>query len=129
MEELIFFGVIILFSILESIARSRKKRAGGGAPQIPGEWEPEADTEDEGESWRTAAPAGGRGGPGETRGRYSQPYGTTAGRGRPGTSGSEGIIPADIWEEIAGLAEGSEARRKGPEPVATPAPPPEPEGA
>ena len=42
MEELIFFAVIIFFSILESIARSRKAKKGGGADgplPDPVEWE------------------------------------------------------------------------------------------
>ena len=42
MEELIFFAVIIFFSILESIARSRKGKAGGeadGPLPDPVEWE------------------------------------------------------------------------------------------
>lgn len=142
MEELIFFAVIILFSILESVARSRKKKAGGGTPQIPGEWEPEAD-EDE-EAWRSDS--GSEPARRDMRGSevptydaersrseeagaaeistertlpgYTRPYGTTAGTERSGTSGSEGMIPADIWEEIAGLAERPEARkRKTPPPT------------
>ena len=47
MEELIFFAVIIFFSIVESIARSRKAKRGGGSegslPELPdpSEWVPE----------------------------------------------------------------------------------------
>jgi len=42
MEELIFFAVLIFFSIVESIARSRKQRKGGGPlPDVPPDWEQE----------------------------------------------------------------------------------------
>ena len=41
---------------------------------------------------------------------------------RPSGSSSEGMIPADIWEEIAGLARG-----RLPEPTPTPEPEPAPE--
>jgi hypothetical protein len=46
MEELIFIALIFFFSIIESIARKRKK-TGTGSPELPGEWEPVED-----ESWR-----------------------------------------------------------------------------
>jgi hypothetical protein len=151
MEELIFFAVIIFFSIIESIARSRKKRS--GSPEIPPEGEePDRDwgaqqptrtgmsrtasrsqepTYDPGsydadpsyDDVETEEAAASR----DASPRYSEPYGTTSGAGR---TGSEGMVPADIWEEIAGLAQGRmrqlEAKVEKPPPVsakpATPKP-------
>ena len=137
MEELIFFAVIIFFSIIESIARSRKKQQ-GGRPQIPEEWEVEEPTP----GWRPQRPVetttatydadasydeieldeapDSR----ETLPEYSRPQGTSEGRGVPARSGSERMVPADIWEEIAGLARGR-MRQLETEPE-TPAPLPAP---
>lgn len=143
MEELIFFAVIIFFSIIESIARSRKKRS--GPPQIPEEWEPEEPREWRPErartEWRTERPretatttydsdpsyddvdvdeaADSR----ETPPDSTRPYGTTRAEG-PRGSGSEGMIPSDIWEEIAGLARGRQPQMEPPKPAPQkPAPP------
>jgi hypothetical protein len=157
MEELIFIAVIIFFSILESIARKRKARS-GGTPQIPGEpeteeaewrvprggrgtasrggrarapsYEPpsyEAPTRDTGSSYDDLEPEErvSR----EVLPEYARPHGTSVGgAARPG---SEGMIPADIWEEIAGLARGRvrelETKPKPrPSPVSPPAPAPLP---
>lgn len=114
MEELIFFAVIIVFSILESIARSRKKRA--GMQQIPNDGEPDRpyddlDADDAADSSRPIP-------------RYSEPYGSSPGAETTHRSGSEGMVPADIWQEIAGLARGRlEQMEKKPAP---PPPPPTP---
>lgn len=129
MEELIFFAVIIFFSIIESIARSRKKRS--GQPQIPQEWE----AEEPGREWR----------PEQQRQEWTErPRDTTVAtydaepsydeleveereveeREVPRRSGSEGMVPSDIWEEIAGLARGRQRQMETrPEPQ-KPAPPP-----
>ena len=42
MEQLIFIALIVFFSIIESIARKRKK-PGLGSPELPDEWEPVED--------------------------------------------------------------------------------------
>jgi len=124
MEQLIFFAVIIIFSIIESVARSRKRRSGGGRVELPPDWE----TEEAPLEWRP-----------ESRSRDAAPTTYDAdpsyveleveearrSRGaRPG-AGSEGMIPADIWEEIAGLARGP-ASRPEPMPVPPPLPAPRP---
>jgi hypothetical protein len=132
MEELIFFAVIIFFSIIESIARSRKKKSGGSA-QIPHEWEPDA-----GRDTRRGRAAPTPGGP-----AYEAPtYGTASydsdrsydeleveeadsrevlPEATASRSGSEGMIPADIWEEIEGLARGRMRELETrPEPRASP---------
>lgn len=100
MGELVFFAVIILFSVLESIARSRKQRqAEGGEDAGKGEEGPRP----AGRSGRPRAEAGRAPGPGASR---------TAER-----ESSERMIPEDLWEEIAGLAAGrpapSKAGKKG----------------
>jgi len=96
MEELIFFAIIIFFSVIDSIARSRKKnRQQGGslpAPGEPGQWEWE-EKEDEEEPYSYEAEAS-----------YEAPP-NAPNKPAPGKS-SEGMIPGDIWEEIAGLARG-----------------------
>ncbi|MDZ7780096.1 MAG: hypothetical protein U5R14_09245 [Gemmatimonadota bacterium] len=95
MAELIFFAVIILFSILESVARQRKKeRAEDG----------EGDDEVRAEVPRD------RNLDGADRQTSEEP--------------SETMIPADIWEEIAGLAPGE--REPEPEPDAEPPTAPRP---
>jgi hypothetical protein len=116
MEELIFFAVIIFFSIIESIARRRKQRA-AGSPQIPEEWE----QEETGREWRS-----------ETTATYDVER-SHDDRGAdeveaPRRSGSEAMIPGDIWEEIAGLARGRmrqlETQPEAPPPPPVPATPP-----
>lgn len=91
MGELIFFAVIILFSVLESIARKRKER--------------EAEQEGEGDTW-TPAPVERQP---RTERRPREPSRLPE-RGASTREGleepSETMIPADIWEEIAGLATG-----------------------
>jgi hypothetical protein len=124
MEELIFFAVIIFFSVIDSIARSRKKKqqAEGQmqAPQIPDGWEPEPEEEleaysapsyedfEEDEEVEAEEPLPS----------YTRPGSSTQERREP--SSSEGMIATDIWQEIAGLATG---RTSAP---TRPAPPPEP---
>ncbi|HUP51419.1 MAG TPA: hypothetical protein VM198_03000 [Longimicrobiales bacterium] len=95
MEELIFFAVIIFFTIVESIARRRKQRS-AGSPQIPEEWE----QEEQGREWRSE----------------------TDEVEAPRRSGSEAMIPGDIWEEIAGLAR-ERTRQPETQPEVPPPPP------
>ena len=112
MEELIFFAVIIFFSIIDSIARSRKKKQQQeSAPEatVPKRKErqrgvPRYDTEATHapqptyESKRTyeSQPTY------EPDPSYDDDYELEEVKSED--EGSEGIIPADIWEEIAGLA-------------------------
>lgn len=138
MEQLIFVAIIVIFSILDSVARTKKKRQqAGGVPPKPkaprgwGEWETEeddaGDTYDSEPSYddvqvgRTPEEA-------DPPPRYTQPYGSTGASTGTGSKGSEGMIPSDIWEEIAGLATGRapapkrappEPKRAPPEPVRT----------
>jgi hypothetical protein len=82
--ELIFFAVLIFFSILESVARQRKQRQGGGAEPSPLPGSEPLPREGE----RSAA-------------------GRTARAGDEDREQSaETVLPADLWEEIAGLAAG-----------------------
>jgi hypothetical protein len=78
MGELIFFGVIILFSILESVVRARKQR------------DEEAQ---EGEGTGIAVER-----------RTGWPDEDDEERDAPRTA--EGMLPRDLWEELAGLAAG-----------------------
>lgn len=95
MEELIFFAVIIFFSIVESIARTRKAKRGGGTPteDVPGSSrttefefeppEPDLPTYDAEPSYDDRVPS------------------------------SQTMLPGELLEELAGLAgrlEKSEAR-------------------
>lgn len=136
MEQLIFLAVIIVFSILDSVARSRKKRqrAPSGEPRTsraPEEWSradelPSYDEDpsyDETYELETTKPEP------TPLPRYTQPYGSEgkAGSGRASPGSSEGMIPADIWEEIAGLARDRTPAR-APEPP-RPAPVPEVESS
>lgn len=133
MEELIFFAVIIFFSIVESIARSRKKRTTGPLPpQDPAEWqwepeqagipdratydaEAEFDTEPEVEERPTfdAEPSFDD----ELSTRQPRPVADVEPPQRaqraPATS-SESMIPAELWAEIGGLG-----RARTPRPVET----------
>jgi hypothetical protein len=121
MEQLIFIGLIILFSIIESISRKRKQQS--GQPQLPEEWEP---TE-----WKPVEPRR------ERRPDRARQSSTTTREGarshgeitvdeptpsrRTMRSGSEAMIPTELWEEIAGRARGGlETKPAPPEP----APPP-----
>ena len=137
MEELIFFAVIIFFSIVESIVRSRRARRG----EVEGEGEvtlPDSDrmeryeprsrtpdvehlpTYDADPSYDDLATSGGRGG------RRDQPTpmrgdGRVEERGRP----SSEMLSADLLEELAEMAsrrsrEGEGGRRRRPRPLRVP---------
>ena len=115
MEQLIFFGIIIAFSIAESIARSRRakaqKEAGEGAEPERFEWaqtlpsEAELPTYDDDPSYDD-----------RTRSQTAQPE-------RP----EGGESAADVWAEIAGLASGTKQKTGGaarPSPQSPPLPSP-----
>jgi len=111
-EELIFFGLIIFFSIIESIARSRKQKQGGQLPDVPPDWEqPRAEPRprptprprpqpSEVPSYDTDPSFDSE--PIEARGSYDDAKSREAvekGRARS----SESMIPSEVWDEIAGL--------------------------
>lgn len=117
MEQLIFVGVLLLFSILEAVARKGKAGQGEGdfpPPDLPQEprKRPVPRTEapvgrtpptyDEDPSFDDAAEEG------RTKPEYTRPYGTAS--RAEGEGGSEGLIPADVWEEIQALARGDVPR-------------------
>jgi hypothetical protein len=90
MEELIFFAVLIFFSIIESIARSRKQRQGGGQlPELPDEEAREAQAKWEAEQAE------------RSRRRRVRP-------------------PTSIGEEIAGLAREAKVELPAPRPKPRP---------
>ncbi|MEX2465357.1 MAG: hypothetical protein WD995_00515 [Gemmatimonadota bacterium] len=102
MNELIFFAVIILFTIIEAISKARKKRAEGAEGGEGGE------------------EAGGEVSDRERLARRSGPH-------EREDEPSETMIPADIWEEIAGLGQGRREPEPEPEPTEwAPAPQPTP---
>ena len=145
MEELIFFAVLIFFSIIESIARSRKQRKGGPLPEVPTEWPPE---EQELPRRRPSAPPPRTSAPPsydedasfdarlpKDEGRsledltyadretsYDEKASSEEERSRREAS-SESMIPDDIWEEIRGIAR--EARVELPPPRPKPQPRPQ----
>jgi hypothetical protein len=108
-EQLIFIGVLVVFSILNEIAKKKKaealaKQQGEGAGELTPEeldWMFDPVVED-------VADAEGQG---DNPGRAGA---TSAG------SGAEGVIPRNVWEEIAALASGA------PLPPPAPAEPPTP---
>lgn len=115
MEELIFFAVIVFFSIIESIARSRKAKRSGQAPDdglpelpLPPEIEPDWRSQpvpkranlpsyDQDPSYDDAVDAGARG----RSARPELPGGGHDGATRPS---SETMLPGGLFEELAELA-------------------------
>jgi len=115
MEELIFFAVIILFSIIESISRSRKaKREGEDGPTLPDHPAPEPWEADEAEhasydtepSYDELETEPSRSSPTHREGGEA-PAG--AGSSRAPAPSSETMLPGDLLEELMGLA----GRRSG----------------
>lgn len=115
MEELIFFAVIIFFSIIESIARSRKQKQGGGRIEDdslegggPEEWEAEwADespaelpTYDADPSYDEEATRSGTQPPPAPRGVTQR------------EPSSRTMLPGGLLEELAGIAGKLEAERQ-----------------
>ena len=112
MEELIFFGVIILFSILDAIAKKKRQQAGEVEAPEPEGWQ---DPEEGVTPWEPPIPKDpdGDGIPGSPRPEYTRSYGE---RGASGPGSSEGMVPTDIWEEIGALARGEREPAPDPEP-------------
>jgi len=93
--ELIFFVLIVLFSILESVARKRKEgqEKGGGAEERRGD--------------------GGSGRPGRQRGgERSAPDPHSEREGAPVSEDSTGMIPDDLWAELEDML-GAGSRQPG----------------
>jgi len=126
-EQLIFVGIILFFSVLEAIARRGRERR-GAEPPAPEDW---------------PAPGEPRRVP-EVRPRPESARPTPTGglptyddepsfderildetprpQARPESQGSEGMVPADVWEEILALARGG-GPPQAPRPAQRPAPP------
>lgn len=135
MEQLIFFAIIIIFSIIDSVARSKKKKqqqmgTGAPAPEAPEARErkravPRYDTERTHEAQRTYEAERTY----EHQPSYDADPSSDAAPSYdddlPDEAGSQAMIPADIWEEIAGLARGRvpAPTRPAPPPPAPVAPP------
>jgi hypothetical protein len=133
MEQLIFFAIIVFFSIIDSIARKKKKQqqqmgTGVPVPTTPDARErkrsvPRYDTERthdakptyEAERTYEAQPSY------DADPSYDDDALEEAG-GVSEKAGSEALIPADIWEEIAGLARGKTSAPTRPIPPPPPAP-------
>ncbi|MDH5760891.1 MAG: hypothetical protein OEZ65_15000 [Gemmatimonadota bacterium] len=105
MEELIFFGVFILFSILDGVARSRKKKAGaqveepGASVPLPREWGRTIEEDDD-----------------EIIGTYDDDVRdevAVATRSGP-PEGSEGLVLGTLWEELERLSRGEVGRPQAP---------------
>jgi len=114
MEQFIFIGVIVLFSILDGIAK-KKKREAQQAQQATHQPTPEEEDwqwEPAGEdlqSYDTGSSVSeyvedDDGIPGEPLSQYTQPYQPQESAAPAG--GAQGLIPKDIWEEISALASG-----------------------
>ncbi|MFQ5538031.1 MAG: hypothetical protein ACE5GJ_11360 [Gemmatimonadota bacterium] len=104
MEQLIFVGLIVLFSILDAIARKKKKEQ--EEMRLP---TPEG----------TAGPEGADQGVG--RSRSPEAEGREV-RGREEAATSEGMLPQDLWEELEALARPGPRSRPAPEPRSAPGP-------
>lgn len=128
MDELIFFAVIIFFSIVESIARSRKAKRGEGStgaerPDFPEsdsrvESLPEVPTYDRDPSYddhvETAPPAPAARRPLEAP--------RSAGGGTTAPSSSEVLLPGDLLQELERLAGRPQPRSSLPGSASRPAP-------
>lgn len=109
MEQLIFVAIIVIFTILDSVARTKKKRQMRGplpAPDAPHQWEDEEDGRD--------------GQPSLGDVELEREAAVTQAAKRPAPQTSEGMVPADIWAEIAGLAKGRIPTPPAPKPKPEP---------
>jgi hypothetical protein len=134
-NELIFFAVIIFFSIIESIARSRRQKKGGGESPLPELPDPA--------EWERRFPAPGRGDDDLPTYDEEPSYDDRAQGDRgvrpqpsaPSRPSSEVLLPGDLLQELerlAGRAKEGRARtldlpkESPPLPETPPAPPPVP---
>ena len=108
MEEFIFFAVIIFFSIIESIARSRKqKKAGelpeGGLPEMPRPEQWESQLPDfEFPTYDADPPYDAE--PSYDDGAVRQPASSSSRATRPERPSSEEMLPGALLEELARLS-------------------------
>ena len=145
MDELIFFAVIIFFSVVESIARSRKKKkAGAEAPgeSLPGlpdpsEWEPkrpeprvELPTYDDDPSYDDRyqpRSREGRSREGRSRAGHAPATPPTRQDGGATRPSSEEMLPGDLLEELSRMAGRLQERQARPLEIPKESPPlPEP---
>lgn len=125
MDELIFFAVIIFFSIVESIARSRKAKRkqaeGGGEPDPTGmdfEWaqnEPELPTYDSEPSYDDLPSYDDQIEQDEVRRAYGGEDDRAGAK-----SSSETLLPGDLLAQLAGMAGKLEAEREKARTIALP---------
>lgn len=112
-EELIFFALILIFTVLDGLLR-KKKPDGFPLPddRRGDDWDDELPTLEAPPSPTRRRPAefDDPSIPGRPRSEYTTPYGSTAGRTPSGPTPSG--VPGEVWEEIARLARGER-----PEPV------------
>lgn len=123
MEQLILLAIIVIFSIIDSVARTNKKKRQGSVPAPSGGTRPEWQPDEREPSYDEVAVESASQEP-TTLPRYTKPYGSTRVQKRETPTSSEGMVPADIWQEIQGLARGRPPVRKAPPPP--PPPPPAP---
>ncbi|GMV04228.1 MAG: hypothetical protein AMXMBFR53_05090 [Gemmatimonadota bacterium] len=118
MEQLIFVGIIVLFSILEAVARKGKERQGGGGdlPVPEEEARPAPRPRSAPETRSRPAPASSGPPAYDHDASYDDKVEGRPTRPRPT---SEGLIPAEVWDEIQRMA-------RGEAPVEAPPPPPPP---
>lgn len=124
MEQLIFVGIIVLFSILEAVARKGKERQDGGEVELP---EPPVGLPDPGprrRAGRGSTPPSYDDDPSFDDAVKGRVEGEGASRPPRARSGSEGLIPADVWEEIQALARGELPGTEAPVPPKPRAPAP-----
>lgn len=113
MEQLIFVGIVIAFSILEAVARKKQEKPGEeGGPPAP----PPARVPERGGSPRRDRPA---------LPTYDEDPSFDE-RATASKRTSEGLIPGDVWEEITALARGDVPPSAKPGPVTVPKPAPRP---
>ncbi|HSW29948.1 MAG TPA: hypothetical protein VLH75_10740 [Longimicrobiales bacterium] len=123
MEQLIFVGIIVLFSVLEAVARKGRAKQGEGQgvplPEEPHQRRPRARPRPEAETHAGTVPHSYDEDPSfdeVTRGdearmrpapaaERAEPLGEGSTAAGARTS-SEGLIPAEVWEEIQVLARG-----------------------
>lgn len=140
MEQLIFVGIILLFSILEAVARKgRAKQGGEEAPPLPEEphqRRPRAEPRHRGEPHPGTVPRSYDEDPSfdeAARGDEARYRPEPAAREAPAAeaprsrTGSEGLIPADVWDEIQRMARGElPGPQQAPPPLPAPRPAPPP---
>lgn len=128
MEQLIFVGIILFFSILEAISRRGRDRGGAGTSSRD-DWPPPSELPQVPEPRRAESPPpmSDRLPTYDEEPSFDDRIEAESGRpgGRRAREGSEGMVPDDVWEEILALARGGGPRRapRPGQPRVPPAPP------